>query len=301
MSPPLFDPSFRHSLDRLAAAVRRLNVARRRPTVTGAGQSFREHRDYVPGDDTRYIDWSVFGRLGKLVLRVFETEAEPTVYVVVDRSRSMRVGEPPRFDVARRLGVALGYVMLSLNARVGWAAAGEELTDELAPAAGCPSIIRVMDALRHWRPEAATCDWSAVVERLVHGHRRRGLVVLIGDFYDPPDPLETALARLAFAGFATLVLQLVLPEELDPPPRPAARLHDAEGGVRHRMVLSPAVHAAYREVFDERRDALHAMVARRGGAAVSMNCGDDLEQLVLDLFRRRAVQLGWSTGRGGAP
>ncbi len=184
---------------------------------------------------------------------------------------------------------------------MGGAAAGEGLSGELARARGCPSISRVMAALRCWQPEAPTCDWSAVAERLVHGRRRRGLVVMIGDFYDPPELLETALARLAFAGFAPLVVQLVLPEELDPPPRPAARLHDVEGGTGHRMVLSPAVRAAYREVFDGRREALHGMVARRGGTAVSMNCGDDLEQLVLDLFRRGAVQLGSSIDRGPAP
>jgi uncharacterized protein (DUF58 family) len=70
----LFDSTFRTELDQLVLALRRLSLQRRRRKQKGSGQEFADHRDYVPGDDTRYIDWAVYGRLQKLVLRIFESD-----------------------------------------------------------------------------------------------------------------------------------------------------------------------------------------------------------------------------------
>src|SRR5206468_3619610 len=85
----------------------------RRSRARGHSVEFADHRSYVPGDDVRYLDWNLYGRLDRLFLKLYEEERELPVRIFLDASESMTFGEPRKFDFARQVAAAVGYVALS--------------------------------------------------------------------------------------------------------------------------------------------------------------------------------------------
>src|SRR5205085_3903712 len=85
----------------------------RRSKARGQSVEFADHRNYVAGDDFRYLDWNLFGRLDRLFLKLYEEERELPVRIFLDASESMTFGEPRKCDFARQVAAAIGYVALS--------------------------------------------------------------------------------------------------------------------------------------------------------------------------------------------
>src|SRR5580700_7828981 len=116
MSQPLITPELLRRLEQfqLLAARRAKSTARgeRRSKARGQSVEFADHRNYVPGGDFRYLDWNLFGRLEKLFLKLYEEERELPVRIFLDASESMSFGEPRKFDFARQIAAAVGYVAL---------------------------------------------------------------------------------------------------------------------------------------------------------------------------------------------
>lgn len=113
----LFDDQFQRRLEYLAIVSRRVFAGRmraeRRTKKSGTGIEFADHRDYVAGDDFRSLDWNVYGRLGRLLVRLYEEEEDLSIYLVVDASRSMAFGDGKKLRYAKRLCAALAYVGLA--------------------------------------------------------------------------------------------------------------------------------------------------------------------------------------------
>ena len=114
---PLFDSDFLTKLDYLSLVSKRLFrgslLAQRRTKQMGGGIEFADHREYSHGDDFRHLDWNVFARHGQLLLKRFQEEADLHVYLLLDCSRSMGFGSPPKFDLARQVVAALAYIALA--------------------------------------------------------------------------------------------------------------------------------------------------------------------------------------------
>src|SRR3954466_14348656 len=128
LDEPLFDERFQQQLEGLALVSRRLasgrDKAERKANRSASGVEFAEHRPYVAGDDFRFVDWKVFARSDRLLLKQFEEEADLAVHVLLDCSQSMGHGSAhdstgKKFRYAKRLAAALGYVALANLDRVG--------------------------------------------------------------------------------------------------------------------------------------------------------------------------------------
>ena len=157
-----FDDRFLRKLESLALTIRARRPGdrtERRSRRVGAGLEFADHRDYVPGDDLRYLDWNLYGRLERLAVRLFEEDEDLSIYVLFDASASMAMGRPPKLDLAIQVGAALAYVGLSNLDRVAVTALGAEAAGP-PPARGKARILpilRYLDAVR-----AAAADLEAV-------------------------------------------------------------------------------------------------------------------------------------------
>src|SRR5271155_6140175 len=116
MSNALLTPELLRRLEQfqLLASRRAKSSARgeRRSRARGQSVEFADHRNYVPGDDFRYLDWNLYGRLDRLFLKLYEEERELPVRIFLDASESMGFGEPRKFDFARQIAAAVGYVAL---------------------------------------------------------------------------------------------------------------------------------------------------------------------------------------------
>src|ERR1700731_262214 len=133
-SMPLFGSDFLKKLEYLSLVSRRVFrgslLAQRRTLQFGSGIEFADHREYTPGDDLRYLDWNVYARHGELLLKRFQEEEDLHVYFLLDCSSSMGFGDPVKFDYARQVAAALGYIALADLDRVSVVAfAGDIVAD----------------------------------------------------------------------------------------------------------------------------------------------------------------------------
>src|SRR5262249_24628526 len=145
-----FDERFLRKLETLVMTIRRSRVAagmlraNRASKRVGAGLEFADHRDYAAGDDLRYLDWNLYGRLGRLALRLFQEEEDLLVEVLADASASMGVGNPPKLDLALQIGAALAYVALANLDRVALSPLGDDDAPVLPPAPRKGAILPIL-------------------------------------------------------------------------------------------------------------------------------------------------------------
>ena len=194
-SEELFDDEFQRKLDYLAMVSRRVFSgamrAERRTKKTGSGVEFADHRDYVPGDDFRYLDWSAYQRFGRLLIRLYEEEEDLGIYLVVDASASMGFGDGQKLRHARRLAAALAYIGLANLDRVTVVAVGDRVVRTMPTTRGKGRIFRVLRFLQGLEPGGAT-DLGEAMKSFVAQHPRRFRL-------EPDEPLHRGRGASACA------------------------------------------------------------------------------------------------------
>src|SRR5260221_4337564 len=145
---PLFDSDFLAKLEYLSLVSKRVFrgslLAQRRTTQLGSGVEFSDHREYTLGDDFRYIDWNLFARLDELLLKRFREEEDLHVYFLLDCSRSMAYGSPPKFDFARQVTAALAYMALANLDRAGIVAFAADIAGDFPMTRGKDRILSLL-------------------------------------------------------------------------------------------------------------------------------------------------------------
>ena len=287
----LFDEAFQRRLEYLAVASRRLFAgslqAERRTRVAGSGVTFAEHRAYAPGDDLRTLDWNVFARTERLLVKRFDEDEDLTVAIVLDVSGSMAFGDGARFDHARRLAAAMAYVALANLDRAALFAVGDRVVARLPPARGRGQIFKVLSFLRGLEAGGRT-DLAAAVRTLGAELPRRGVAVVISDLYDP-EGFERGLDALRWQRFEVMAVHVTDARDADVPARGDVRLVDAETDEGRDVTVTPAVAARFAEAHAAwRRDVAAFCAARRVPCAEAEVHGDFADQ-VLGLFRRQGL------------
>ena len=154
---PLLDKEFIAKIEQLQLVSRKVISGKlkgeRRSKRRGYSIEFADYRPYVAGDDMRFLDWNIYGRLDRLFLKLYEEEEELWVNVLIDRSASMRFGEPDKFDYARRLAAAIGYIGLINNDRVRICAFSERMELVFAPARGRRQVWQLLNHLQNLSPD----------------------------------------------------------------------------------------------------------------------------------------------------
>src|SRR5271156_4289509 len=152
----LFDSDFLKKLEYLSLVSRRVFrgqlLAQRRTMQMGGGIEFADHRDYTPGDDFRYIDWSLFARHDELLLKRFQEEEDLHVYFLLDCSRSMAFGDPPKFDFARQVAAALAYIALADLDRIAITAFANDIVADFPLTRGKNRILSLLKFLEGLTP-----------------------------------------------------------------------------------------------------------------------------------------------------
>jgi uncharacterized protein (DUF58 family) len=284
----LFDDRFLKTLEHLHMVSRKVFTgnlrAERRTRKVGSGIEFADHRTYARGDDFRYIDWNLYGRLDKLLLRLFEEEEDLYIYILVDVSDSMAIGTPlPKLHYAMQVGAALSYVGLANLDRVAIIPFSDRLIDRLPPSRGKNRIFRVFEFLRHCdiggKTELAECMKTFVTQ-----NKRRGLAVLISDFYDPAG-FEQGLNTLRYNKFEPFVLQVYDQREADPQLHGDLALVDCETGDTREVTVSRSLLEAYKREHEKYCKELEAYCTRYAMAFFRTHTGIAFDQLVLKIFR----------------
>jgi len=227
----------------------------------GMSTDFAEHRPYVPGDDVRRIDWRLFARTDRIHLKTFEADTNADLVLALDASRSMDFASDgvSKLDYGRMLAASLAHLGARQRDRVGLATFASNLMEVVPPAAGRRDA--VVAALGRAVP-AAGADLARALDRLGTALTRRGIVVVISDFYLEAVDAAKALASLRARGHEVLAFQLLDPRERDLDLGGAQVLEDMETGER-LPVVPDRVHADYRRLMDAHVAALASACAAR--------------------------------------
>lgn len=295
----------------LAAALDRLDVlsqkvlagtmpGERRSKRRGRSVEFDDFRAYLPGDDPRHIDWNVYARLDRLVVKLFREEEDLSLALAVDASASMDAGEPNKLIYAHRLAMALAYIGLVNHNRVSVRCfGGPGGAKALAPLRGRSGVARVgaflLDSLAPRAGGAThTPDFAGAMRELGRSAATRGVVIVISDFLIAPGE-EAALGYLSpQAGTPRDVfcVQTLSPGEIDPAHEVARglvgdlRLTDAESGRGEDVTVTPEATARYRAAFGAWRDSLRRACAGRGLAHVVVPTDTPIERLLTATLRK---------------
>jgi len=283
----LFDEAFLKRLELLAVVARRLSQglarADRRSKRIGQGVEFADHRDYHPGDDFRYIDWALYGRLGRLLLRLFEEEEDLFVYLLPDLSDSMAHGDPPKWNYARQVAAALAYVGLSSLDRISIVPFADKVVGRMAPTRGKGQIFKVLNFLR----TAPLGGRTALVDSLrtfVHQNKRRGVAVVISDFYDPAG-YEDGLNYLRYHRFDTFVIQVYDRAELQFGHHGDLTLVDCEGGEQLQLTVTPGLVRRYQQAHRRFQHRLEEFCTTHAIPYYAAPVQTPFDQLLLGVFR----------------
>jgi len=284
----LFDDEFLKKLEYLYIVSKKVFAGRiraeRRTRKVGAGIEFADHRKYSAGDDFRYIDWNIYGRLDRLLLRLFEEQEDLHIYILLDASVSMRIGDPIKLEYAMKIAAALCYVGLANLDRVSILPFSAQLSREQLPSArGKARIFKVFDFLSEIEPDGQT-SLEASLKTFVAQTKRRGLAVVISDFYDPKG-YEEGLNFLRYNKFEPFVVQIYDQKEVNPPLSGDLTLVDCETGELKEVTVSARLLKKYQEAHEKFCADLDDFCTKRAMPFFRTHTGRPFDELVLSIFR----------------
>src|SRR5947207_14255004 len=234
-SPSFVDPEFLKKLERLRLIAKRLTwtgaKGEHSSSRKGFSLEFSDYRRYQHGDDLRYVDWNIYRRLDRLLLKVFTAEQEMNVYLLVDTSRSMAEGTPSKISYAKRVAAALGYIGLKNRDRVGGPSFSSALSRPLTVGRGRKQILSLFDFLTKLSCDGETHLLSAI-RSFTTLFPHPGLVVLVSDLLDPRG-CRAALEELARKQHQLLLIHILDEQEITARAGADVSLIDVDG-VRHR-------------------------------------------------------------------
>lgn len=293
LPPPAepFDEAFQRKLEVLSLVARKLatgrNRAERRSSKTGGGVEFAEHRPYAAGDDFRFLDWKVFGRSDRLLVKQFEEEEDLTVYLLLDSSSSMASGVAPnlsKIDYARRVAAALGYVALAGLDRVSVQAYTDKLGPRLAPTRGKNRALRMLRFLEEVQADGQT-NTAQAMRSFVAREGRRGMAVILSDVYDP-ESFRQGVNSLRYAKFEPVLLHVYDPQEARPQLHGDLRLVDAESGETRDVTVTEALLRRFEQAHAAHMEAVSEFCREKQVPYFAMPTDRPFDEAVLQVLRR---------------
>jgi uncharacterized protein (DUF58 family) len=284
----LLDPDFMARLDALDVISRKILRGKlqgeRRSKRRGQSVEFADHRPYVVGDDLRFVDWNVYGRLEQLFLKLFLEEQDLTVHILADVSASMGLGEPSKERFIKKLGAALAYVSLVNNNRVTLSLFDDGLRNQLANMRGRNFLHRMAEFLLGTDCDGIS-DFESACRQLALGRIGTGVMIVLSDFFFKQG-YDTGLRRLIGREYDLYVIQVLSPQEVSPELTGDLKLLDIEDADAAEITVSGALMKYYKRNLTAYCNELKDFCTRRGAVYVLANSADSVESLVLNYLRR---------------
>jgi uncharacterized protein (DUF58 family) len=229
----------------------------------GFSVEFKEHRQYVRGDELRSIDWKVFGKSDRLYIREYEEETNLRCTLLVDRSGSMmyqgdRSNGVSKYEYAQQLAASLAYLMLGQQDAVGLVTFDDKPRDRL-PIRGRPSHLRaVMTALAADATRRET-DLGGVFSKIAPTLGRRALVIIVSDAMGDVESIGRSLAQFRSSRHEVLFFQVMDPDEIDFPFSGRIQFRDLENATNEQTVDTRSLRDAYLQRLEEHNSALRSV------------------------------------------
>ena len=291
----MFDSDFLKRLEYLSLLSKRMFkgqlLAQRRTMQTGGGIEFADHREYIPGDDLRYLDWNVYARHGDLLLKRFQEEEDLHVYVLLDASLSMDradEGGPNKFAMARQLAAALSYIALADLDRVSILSYDSQVRATMPLMRGKDQVLRLLRFLESLECGGQKTNLLGVAGEFIQRAPRTGLVLLISDLYDQ-EGFREGVDRLRHARFETHVVQVHTLFEADPHFLGDVELIDCETGIQRKVTVTERKLRQYKQLFQQFLDDIETYCRTQGLSHTRATTDVPFDAVLLRMMRTATV------------
>ena len=287
----LLSPDLMAQLERLELVTRKIFRGRlkgeRRSKRKGQSVEFADFRNYVAGDDLRTLDWNLYARLDKLIIKLFLEEEDLHFYTLIDASRSMNFGTPTKLAYAKQLAASLGFVGLIRADRVCIETLGQGPHQRGPTLRGRKSVWRMLEHLNTMEA-GETTNLAEGVRNFATRNSGRGIVVLISDLMDKAG-YEPALRFLASQQMDTFVIHVLSQEELEPDVTGDLKLLDCEDGDEAEITVSVPLLSKYQETLNTFVGSAQQFCSRRGMNYLLTNNQTPVEELIATYLRQRGL------------
>ncbi len=257
-----------------------------RSPATGGGIEFADYREYVPGDDVRLLDWSVYLRSKKFLVKLCAEEKELTLVVLLDASRSMAFGESPKLELAKRIAAVLAAIANRGGNRAGISVLGRSLLEPLKPDRSKATLSGIARTVRSIAPVDSPSPASCI-RQFASKYGRKCVAVLISDFLYPG--WESSLRALAASGCEAHVVHLLAPEEISPEIRGETTLVDMEDGSESPIHADDDLLYRYDRAMGLFMSAVRAECSAGGMSCTSISSDAPIERVFHEDLRRGGV------------
>ena len=196
----------------------------------GFSQEFAEYRAYTPGDDLRHVDWNVFARTGRMYLKRYRGETNSVLTVLLDASNSMQFGSHGvnKMDYARYLAASLFYLAIhGQRDAAGLITFDDEIRNYIRPSTRQGQMRRLLAGLEQAEARART-DFAKPMRYFQEFVKRRGMVLIVSDFWEPPESIVRTIEPLRFRGNEVVLFHVLDPEDVRPELNGPSMLIDME-------------------------------------------------------------------------
>jgi uncharacterized protein (DUF58 family) len=283
-----FDDEFQRKLESLALVSRRVFAGRlraeRRTKKSGSGVEFADYRDYQHGDDFRSLDWNVYQRFERLLVRLNAEEEDLAIYFILDASASMAFGGGRKAAYAKRVVAALAYVGLANLDRASIVTTSDRVTRRLPETRGRARIFKAFRFLREIDFDGQT-DLGDAMKTFVAQNKRRGLAVIVSDLYDPKG-FERGINALRYHKFDPFVVHVVDPTDAAPKINGDVLVRDCETGEEREVTVTASVLSQLSQAHAQYAAEIERYCAAHQVSYVAANVEVPFEELVLRVFRK---------------
>jgi uncharacterized protein (DUF58 family) len=291
LATPLLSPQLLAQLERLELVSRKVFRGRmkgeRKSKRKGQSVEFADFRQYVTGDDLRFIDWNLFARMERLYLKLFLEEEDLHFYALIDASASMEFGDPTKLQYAKQLAASLGFIGLCRADRVKIESLGTSSRKPGPVLRGRASLWRMQEYLAGIEA-GENVSLLEGVKNFCLRNSGKGILVLISDLMDK-EGYDKALRYLVAQQMDVYVLHVMCPEELDPQVKGDLKLIDCEDEDVAEITVSRPLMDKYKRTLAAFVDGAREFCTRRGMSYLMVSTETPVETLVANYLRKRGL------------
>src|SRR3954466_5076974 len=245
----------------------------------GFSQEFAEYRAYTQGDDLRHVDWNVFARTERCYLKRYRGETNSQLLILIDTSASMGYSSHSvsKLDYARFVAASLCYMANGQRDAAGLIIFDEDVKNYVQPSTRQGQLFRLLHAIEN----AEVGTHTDFVKPFVHFQNflhRRGIVVVMSDFYEDPETIITTVEPLRYKGNEVILFHILDPQEIKPKFRDPVLLYDVEVPANSLEVSPEYARNEYRKRIDGHIEALASKVRSAGMEYFLMDTGKPLDE-----------------------
>ncbi len=282
----MVDISFLEELDRFKLVLKkRVNTQYQgleKSAYTGEGLVFKDHKQYVPGDDFRYIDWNVYGRTEELFVKQFEAERSETFHILVDSSASMDFGSPQKFEYAAKIGLGLAYLANKEQETFHLST----FSNKLDIIDGKQNVVRAVDHINHNTKIQGKTAFKDTLYEYLPSIRSKSMVFIISDFLFPGDEVVDVLTR--YRKNDVVLIPVLAQEEVKLDISGEHVLEDSETSEQVKMYVSERLKREYRSRLRKHLLDLEEIAEQYRASYIPTTTGDDIFNVFIRILN--AVQ-----------